>query len=107
MWLYCLQASFGEWDDVFSVLRGAGTASVTCALGQSIGSYRIASGFPNEDAEDELPPSWPQALGVKTYQENLSFQPNAGRIELGCCDLPSSGFKCKIQLLALGFLEIN
>lgn len=39
--------------------------------------------------------------GSENPSGDLPFQPSPGRRESGRCDLPSSGFKCEIQVWAL------
>lgn len=72
-----------------------GCAGLCCRI---LGWLGMSPGSPSED-EALLSVRW--VLIFHPYQEDSSIHPEIGKIQSECCALPSSGFKWKIQFLAL------
>lgn len=84
-----------QWDMGFPVLCSAGLALLLCASQQSfVLGWHLAS-------QMEVGCIVATGSGSQSPSGDLPFQPDPGRRESGCCDLPSSRFKCKIQVWAL------
>lgn len=84
-----------EWEMGFPVLCGAGVALLVRASEQGfVLGWHLAS---------QMKVWCIVAIGSGSQNPagDLPFQPDPGRRGSGCCDLPSSRFKCKIQVWAL------